>query len=107
VGGPEGDMLVAGTGHQTLTGGGGRDQFLFTTDTHAVITDFRPGQDHLVFEEQATSSFHHRNHGHHGPTVEPLARQDQGGAVVTYGSVEVLLQGISADQLTPHDYMLV
>jgi peroxidase len=107
VGGPEGDMLVAGTGHQTLTGGGGRDQFLFTTDTHAVITDFRPGQDHLVFEEQATSSFHRGNHGHHGPTVEPLARQDHGGAVVTYGSVEVLLQGISANQLTPHDYMVV
>ncbi|AWN40007.1 peroxidase family protein [Methylobacterium durans] len=51
VGGPKGDILIAGTGHQLLTGRGGSDQFVFSGDTDAMVTDFRPGRDHLVFEE--------------------------------------------------------
>ncbi|KAB1078530.1 peroxidase family protein [Methylobacterium soli] len=112
VGGAESDMLVAGTGHQTLTGGGGSDRFVFTTDTRAVITDFQPGRDHLVFEEQAGAGgdAHGRlaaaslHHGHHASTAEPMIVQVQGHAVVIYGSVQVALPGISATELRPDDY---
>ena len=112
LGGPQGDMLIAGTGHQTLTGGGGTDQFVFTSDTQAVVTDFRPGQDHLIFTENAgigtdagsrhaASSIHE---GHHELTAEPVISQDHGHAVMTYGGVQVDLLGISAAQITPDDY---
>ncbi|HEV7915532.1 MAG TPA: peroxidase family protein, partial [Albitalea sp.] len=112
VGGPQSDMLVAGTGQQVLTGGGGSDRFVFTADTRAVITDFQPGQDHLVFKEnaaagpdiggqQTASGFHQ---GHHGLTAGPTIVQDHDHAVVIYGSVRVEMQGVSAAQLTPDDY---
>ncbi|MCJ2082283.1 peroxidase family protein [Methylobacterium sp. J-090] len=110
VGGPKGDMLVAGTGEQTLTGGGGNDQFVFTADTTAVITDFRPGRDHLVFEtagggtdsghEPAASGRHHDTHD--GPVVT----WDHGHAVITYGSVEVELLGVRPAQISANEYTL-
>ncbi|WP_132255656.1 peroxidase family protein [Methylobacterium segetis] len=115
LGGPEGDMLVAGTGHQTLTGGAGSDRFVFTADTRALITDFRPGRDHLVFEEAAgvraeafggpgASRSDHGHHGRHALTGEPVVVDENGLAVVIYGSVQVALAGISAAQLSPDDY---
>lgn len=110
AGGPKGDMLVAGTGDQTLTGGGGNDQFVFTADTKAVITDFRPGRDHLVFEtaggwtdpgcRPAALGPHHDTHD------ELVVTSDHGHAVITYGSVEVALPGVRPDQITANEYTL-
>ncbi|KAB1073235.1 peroxidase family protein [Methylobacterium planeticum] len=115
VGGQTGDMLIAGTGHQTLTGGAGSDQFVFTANTRAVVTDFQPGQDHLVFQGEAgvesdasgrphASGLHHGHHGQEGSAAEPMVSQDHGHVVVTYGSVQVQLWGVSVAQLTPNDY---
>ncbi|WP_191970129.1 peroxidase family protein [Methylobacterium planeticum] len=112
VGGPQGDMLVAGTGRQILTGRGGSDDFAFSADTSAVITDFKPGEDHLVFEEhvsaRASCGGHQSGHGshlgHHGSATGLVIVQDHGHAVVIYGNVRVALPGISAAQLTSDDY---
>ena len=112
MGGPNNDMLVAGTGHQTMTGGDGNDQFVFAADTRAVVTDFQPGRDHLVFEGNAgtvpdisAGQGASRSHlGHDGLAAAPVIVQDDGHAVVTYGSVRVELPGLSAAQLTPDDY---
>ena len=51
-GGPQGDVLWAGTGLQTLTGLAGADHFVFGKGpTWATITDFVPGLDKLEFKE--------------------------------------------------------
>ncbi|WP_336489441.1 peroxidase family protein [Methylobacterium nigriterrae] len=113
VGGPKGDMLVAGTGEQTLTGKGGADQFVFSADTRAVVTDFHPGQDHLVFEEAAGAradgrpAISARPHEPQSLAALPVVVDDHGHAVVTYGSVRVELDGVTASQLTRGDYDLV
>ncbi|GJD55545.1 peroxidase family protein [Methylobacterium dankookense] len=117
IGGQKDDMLVAGTGRQTLTGNGGSDQFVFTANTRAVIIDFQPGSDHLIFEGGAgpggeasdpagAARLVRGHHGRQGPPAEPVISQDHGHAVVTYGSVRVDLPGVSATALTPSDYTL-
>jgi uncharacterized protein YjlB len=105
-GGENDDMLVAGTGHQTLTGGDGSDQFVFGTDTRAVITDFRPGEDRLVFEGNAGAGFDDGCRQDHWLGAQPAIVQEDGHAVVIYGSVQVALPGVTAVQITPQDYSI-
>lgn len=50
VGTPGDDIIEGGAGAQTITGNGGRDQFVYSSmlDAGDVITDFKPGIDKLV-----------------------------------------------------------
>ena len=92
VGGPNDDYLYAGTGNQTMTGGGGADNFVFTDNVDATITDFKPGVDHLRFDSAGTL-------GCNGTSIT----QSAAGAIVHVGSDQVLLSGIKANQLTLQD----
>jgi Ca2+-binding RTX toxin-like protein len=49
-GGDGNDWLDGGAGQDTLTGGGGADRFYFASAAEAgdTITDFKPGEDHIV-----------------------------------------------------------
>lgn len=51
VGTPGDDVIEGGLGRDTLTGNGGHDQFVYNTGADGLdtITDFKPGQDLLVF----------------------------------------------------------
>ena len=104
VGGPQGDILVAGTGRQVLTGEGGGDRFVFSGDIRAVVTDFRPGQDHLVFEETGAETG--RPCGRHDGAGEPVILESHGHAVVVYGCTRVELLGVCAGQLSPDDLIV-
>lgn len=50
TGTPGDDVIESGNGANLITGGGGRDQFVYSTSLQAgdVITDFKPGIDKLV-----------------------------------------------------------
>ena len=89
VGGTRDDMLVAGTGRQTLTGAAGSDLFIIpVTGVSAVITDFRPGQDRLQFENLGQ-----------GVRIS----SENGNAVITVGGSKVTLTGIAAGKIKPGD----
>lgn len=47
------DVIEGGLGRDTLTGKGGRNQFVYRTGSDGLdaITDFKPGQDSLVFTD--------------------------------------------------------
>jgi peroxidase len=98
-GGPQADMLVAGTGDQTLTGAAGGDWFVFagTGPTMATVTDFEPGSDKLVFEGGAASGS-----GSGGLDIEESAD----GAKVTFGMTTVQLQGVAPDAVSPLDFLV-
>ncbi|MBG6081524.1 ExeM/NucH family extracellular endonuclease [Rubrivivax gelatinosus] len=53
AGTPGDDLIVSGAGRRTLTGGGGRDTFVFSSSFAggATITDFTPGDDRISFAE--------------------------------------------------------
>ncbi|MBK1715861.1 ExeM/NucH family extracellular endonuclease [Rubrivivax gelatinosus] len=53
TGTPGDDFIVSGAGRRTLTGGGGRDTFVFSAGFAggATITDFAPGDDRISFAE--------------------------------------------------------
>ncbi len=93
VGGAKDDMLVAGTGRQTLTGATGSDLFIVpVTGVNAVITDFRPGQDKLQFENLGQ-----------GVRVS----SENGNTVITAGGSKVTLVGIQAGKIRPGDVVSV
>jgi hypothetical protein len=58
AGGPADDIIMAGLGvNQQLSGGGGRDSFVFLKPGGtATITDFTPGSDSIDFEATGTST---------------------------------------------------
>jgi hypothetical protein len=63
----------------------------------AVITDFTPGLDHLQFERQLGSS----------TPADLWIGQENGHAVVRFGSDSVALLGLGADQLRPSDIRVI
>lgn len=96
VGGPKNDILVAGTGKQTLTGGAGADQFVFGNGpVNAVITDFKVGQDKLVFDGFGNLTYRDFHLGY-----------DHGKVVVQVGNDHIELVGLHQNQLGPHDFLL-
>lgn len=49
TGGANSEIIVGGTGDETLTGNGGADAFVFMPGNgHDTITDFKPGEDKIV-----------------------------------------------------------
>jgi hypothetical protein len=94
AGGPQGDILVAGQGRQTLTGGEGDDRFVFAAPGRATITDFRPGHDMVEFGRASGGSFADFDiRGRHGHTV------------VRLGEYRVDLPDVQPDELSPRDFL--
>lgn len=94
AGGPQGDILVAGQGHQTLTGLDGDDRFVFEAPVRATVTDFRPGHDTLEFGQASGQGF-----------ADLDIRSRQGHAVVRLGEYRVDLPGVQPDDLGPADFV--
>jgi hypothetical protein len=94
IGGPEDDILVAGTGQQTMTGGGGVDKFVFDQagPTNATITDFLPGTDKIEFDGLQSSTTAALN-GVNGNTV------------LNVGDDQITLAGVTPNQLSPNDFI--
>ena len=95
TGGPRNDILVAGTGKQTMTGLGGADTFVFGTGaTKALITDFKPGVDHLEFDNPNLSI--------HDVKVS----FDHGNTVLDVGGDHIVLADVSPHQMSAHDFLI-
>ena len=96
VGGPKNDVLVAGTGQQTMTGLAGADTFVFGNGpTNALITDFKPGVDHLEFDNAANL------------TIRDVSITfDHGNTVIDVGNDHIVLAGVSPFQMSSHDYLV-
>lgn len=97
VGGTKGDLLVAGTGRQTMTGAAGSDTFIVSTKgVDAVITDFKVGQDRLQFE----------NLGQPGATGVRIVTE-KGNAVVYFAGNKVTLTGVQASRIRVSDISFI
>jgi len=96
IGGPKNDVLVAGTGQQTMTGMAGADTFVFGSGpTNALITDFKPGVDHLEFDNAANL------------TIRDVSiKFDHGNTVLDVGNDHVVLVGVTPFQMSSHDYLV-
>src|SRR5215471_367564 len=96
IGGPEGDILVAGTGQQTMTGGGGADTFVFDQagPTNATITDFLPGTDKIELDGLQSSTTAGVN-------------EVNGNTVIDVGDDHITLAGVMPNQLSPDDFIKV
>ena len=96
LGGPQDDLLVAGSGRQTLTGGKGADVFVIAkAGTQATITDFKVGVDTLDLSALAATSWHDLGF-----------RNDHGDAVISDGGSQITLQGVSVASLHAGDVTL-
>lgn len=100
IGGALNDMLVAGSGRQIMSGGGGADIFVFgKAGIQAEIRDFTPGVDQLRFEAP-------REFGGPGP-VDWQISQLNGQTTVLFAGDAVTLLGVTAQQLRPGDIGVV
>lgn len=68
------DTLIGGGGLDVMKGGKGRDTFVISTDQFALIRDFKPGKDSIVFVDDVTDV---------GIGVAPLDPSDF-GTLVTF-----------------------
>lgn len=94
-GGSGADFLEGGLGNDVLTGGGGADTFVFG-DVNAGrdrITDFQDGRDRIAFDLDTVNSF-----------GDLTIRQGTAGAVVSWDTGSVVLEGISAQSLSAADF---
>jgi Ca2+-binding RTX toxin-like protein len=84
------DKLRSGTGDDVLTGGAGADTFVLGSMDFGekIITDFEPGKDMLSFPGC-------------GPNDVSVI-QNEGGTILRYAGVEVLLQGV---ELSPEEVL--
>lgn len=97
-GGAGDDTIISGPGEDRVTGGSGADQFVFnhllgsgTTE----ITDFLPGVDDLALR------------GH--PGIDGLSGLNptdlSGGVLLAYGNHTIILEGVSASELSNGDLL--
>jgi len=93
IGGTKADLLVAGTGRQTMTGAAGGDTFIVSTKgVDAVITDFKVGQDKLQFENLGQS-------GKNGVRIASV----KGNTVIYFAGNKVTLTGVAASKIRVSD----
>src|SRR5262249_6848049 len=102
-GGDGNDVLGGKGGNNVLTGGAGRDAFVYALadQHHDVVTDFRQGEDVIDLRAADIGDF---------ATVQHLLSNDaQGNAVITTVtngvSSTMTLTGVSAAQLTAADFV--
>ena len=108
--GTDGKDVIFATGDtDTLTGGAGADQFVFSAGTgHDTITDFTPGQDRIdlfgdvPFDPGSPSSFNDwiTNNG----AVEQLGNGDT--QIHLDGGNSILLSNVSRASLHINDFIL-
>jgi len=98
IGGIKGDILVAGSqGLQTLTGGQGADLFIFEkTNTRALITDFRLGQDQIEIQSANHLGFN---------DVHITGSPNANGATIEFAGNQVTLIGINPNDLQPGNFI--
>ena len=93
TGGDLNDTLVAARGQMTMTGGDGADTFQIAQGRiTATITDFEFGVDKLEFVGAGKLDYRNVHIG-----------QDHGNAVITVGDDRVVLNGVNAHEIHPHD----
>jgi heme peroxidase len=107
VGGPQDDTLVPAQGHQTLTGMAGSDKFVFNVPgIKATITDFRPDQDVLVFQNLRQGSSHSDPGGRttesHDPHGGIQVQYDHGNTVIHAAGDTIVLLGVNPYELIAH-----
>jgi len=95
AGGPSNDILVAAKGHQTMTGGAGDDDFLFTAHgINATVTDFQPGHDTIEFDHAGRLGYRDLHIG-----------SDHGNAVIGIAGDRIVLQGVNPHLLGAQDFV--
>ena len=95
IGGPQGDYLFAGTGKQTMTGLGGADKFVFDLGaTKAIVTDFDPHLDLLVFKHAGNLDFY-----------DARISKSGGNTIVQIGDDKIELAGVKPHELSKFDFL--
>jgi hypothetical protein len=95
LGGAKGDILVAASGRQTMTGGTGADRFVLSeTGTNAIITDFRPGTDRIDLSQLSVDSMR-----------DVHIRADGGSTVIDAGGDHVTLIGVDPTHIGARDFI--
>ncbi|MEK9282795.1 Ig-like domain-containing protein [Bradyrhizobium sp. ISRA442] len=101
VGGNSADALIGGRGNDTLTGGKDSDTFVFDPNFGKdVITDFKPGADHIQFDHTLFANF---------SSVQAHATNDgHGNTVITYDANDTItLTGVALSNLHSTDFFFV
>lgn len=106
VGDAQDNVLAGAGGNDTLTGGAGNDVFLFDTHAydwdgnpipngHDVITDFKPGQDHIAIDEPGVA----------GMADLTISRGYHGDIVITYGPNHDTVELLGVHHVTASDFI--
>ena len=95
TGSPNNDTIVSGSTSQTLTGGGGADNFVFRASIgNDTVTDYTPGTDQFYIDHTLFADV----------TALVAATHDvNGSAVITHDATQsIALTGVSAAQVAAH-----
>ncbi|ARE83296.1 bifunctional hemolysin/adenylate cyclase [Roseovarius mucosus] len=113
-GGAGNDTINAGAGNDTITGGTGADQFVFSSffDGEAdVITDFEDGLDSFfirrVDPDTGETNITNGGNGLAGFVAAMNIVDVEGGAQMTVNGNTILVEGITAAQLTVDDFQFL
>ena len=98
LGGTGDDSLRGGLGADVLTGGDGADRFEFNEFDGDAITDFRNGRDRIMLNVAATFS---------GDSPDVTVAESDAGAVITWRTGQLTLNGIAASTVTIDDFLFV
>ncbi|VVT16198.1 Bifunctional hemolysin/adenylate cyclase (modular protein) [Roseovarius sp. EC-HK134] len=110
-GGAGNDTINAGAGNDTITGGTGADQFVFSSffDGEAdIITDFEDGLDSFFIRrfdpDTGVENINNGGNGLAGFVAAMNIVDVEGGAQMTVNGNTILVEGITAAQLTVDDF---
>jgi serralysin len=93
------DLITGGAGDDTLSGGAGVDQFWFDDlSGHDVVSDFETGRDKLGLGGSAPNAFAEL-------TLTASARDGADGTLVSWGTSDVWLKGVTASSLSASDFV--
>src|SRR5262249_5552982 len=103
IGGTQGDILFAGTGMQTLTGGTGADKFVLKPNSTVTITDFEVGIDKLVV--QAADQTANQAHAGKDAHADVQVHSHDGNTIIDTAGVHIELVGVKPAQITDIDHL--